>query len=102
MDLSQLVIEGFEVKFVRSVLEQVDIAYDPKEQSLKLLERLIAYYEGGGRQVALTGLRTVQAIRSKVKGHAGSSDGQKLAEAAINEYGSFAEHFRHVCEQVSA
>lgn len=102
MDLCQLVAEGFEVKFLRSLLGQSSIDYDQKEQSLKLLERLVAHMRNGEKEVSMTGLRKAQAIRSKVKGHAGSSEGQQMADDAISEHGSFAQHFRHVCGLISA
>lgn len=102
MDLSQLIAEGFELKHLRSLLDQASIEYDLKEQSLKLLERLIAHMRKGGKEVSLTGLRTAQAIRSKVKGHAGSSEGAQMADDAISEHGSFADHFKHVCGLISA
>lgn len=48
----------------------------------------------------LTGLRTVQNLRSKAKGHAGGTEADELAYEAEGEHGSFANHFKHVCELV--
>jgi len=42
-------------------------------------------------------LRTVQRIRSKVKGHAGSSEAKQLAQAALAKHETFGGHFTHVC-----
>jgi len=49
----------------------------------------------------LVGLRTVQLLRSKAKGHVGGSDADQLAHDVLMEHETFANHFRHVCTQVS-
>jgi hypothetical protein len=46
-------------------------------------------------------LRTVQNLRSKAKGHAGGGEAQQLANDALMEHESFANHFQHVCTQVA-
>jgi hypothetical protein len=93
MDLSQLVVEGFELKFIRTKLEEIGAPYTDKEQSLLLLER---YCEKKGNSTlpdGFAGLRTIQRIRSKVKGHAGSSEAKKIVNDALAEYETFSKHF---------
>jgi hypothetical protein len=64
-----------------------------------LLEKLLSKSSTGvGR---LAGLRTVQLLRSKAKGHAGGSEAQQLAQNALMEHETFANHFHHVCAQVA-
>jgi hypothetical protein len=69
MDLSKLIIEGFEVKAIRARLTKAGIGFDQKDQSLALLETLLVGDQTNSGQGKLVGLRTVQEIRSKVKGH---------------------------------
>jgi hypothetical protein len=102
MDLSKLVVEGFDLKFIRSKLDQAAIGYTPQEQSISLLEKFLRHAHSEGRSVQLAGMRGAQHIRSKVKGHAGSSEGKQLAHDAISNHGSFADHFRHVCGLIAA
>jgi hypothetical protein len=83
MDLSKLVVEGFEVRPLRAVLISMGGAYDAKDQSITLLEKIVAAEGHTGDTATLDGLRRVQHIRSKVKGHAGSSEGKILAQEAL-------------------
>lgn len=101
MDLSKLVVEGFETKPIRAALDGRGVNYDvEKDKTIVLLEKLIASKNPVGGPVTLNGLRAVQSIRSKVRGHAGSSEGKKLAQEALATHGSYAEHFRHLCTLV--
>lgn len=100
MDLAKLVVEGFEVKPLRAALTSVGEAFDSKDQSIALLEKLVVAKGSPGDPTTLDGLRRVQHIRSKVKGHAGSSEGKTLAQDALAKHGTYAEHFKHLCELI--
>jgi hypothetical protein len=67
MDLSKLVVEGFEVAFIRSKLDAASVAYGANDQSIALLEKLRAATDPLASTTGFEGLRTVQRIRSKVK-----------------------------------
>lgn len=101
MDLAKLVVEGFELKTIRLKLDAVGVAYDAKEQSIALLEKLRNHGADPAGTQALTGLRTVQFLRTKLKGHAGGSEAEQIARDALAKHETFAKHFRHVCEQVA-
>jgi hypothetical protein len=100
MDLSKLVVEGFVTKSIRAQLDTKGVHYDAKEQSIALLEKLLGAANPVGGPVRLEGLRTVQFIRSKVKGHSGSTEGRALAREAIEKHGSYAGHFKTLCAAV--
>ncbi len=101
MDLSKLIVEGFEMKPIRAALDGGGVSYDlEKDKTIILLEKLIASTNRVGGPVTLCGLKAVQSIRSKVKGHAGSSEGKQLAKEALDNHGSYAEHFKHLCTLV--
>jgi hypothetical protein len=93
MDLSKLIVEGFDVSALRAKLDAASISYPQNDQSIALLEKLT---EG-----KLPGLRIVQRIRSKVKGHAGSSEAKQIAQAALAEHETFGGHFTHTCQLVA-
>ncbi|MEP2943139.1 MAG: hypothetical protein ABJO72_05020 [Hyphomicrobiales bacterium] len=96
MDLTKAIVEGFQTKHIRAQLNSLDIEYENNEGSIKLLERLWSHHdpvcaEGFGT------LRLIQLIRSKTKGHAGSSEAIKIAKDALQKNGSFRKHFNAVC-----
>lgn len=97
MDLAKLVVEGFVITAIRAKLEKSGIAYDKKEQSIVLLERLINEGADSAEQQSLTGLRTVQLIRTKAKGHASGREVETLVQEVLAQHESFTMHFKHVC-----
>jgi hypothetical protein len=101
MDLAKLVIEGFETKAIRARLDASQVSYHKECKTIALLEKLLNQAGAEGEVQKLVGLRTVQNLRSKAKGHAGGGEAQQLAQDALMEHGSFANHFQHVCTQVA-
>ena len=97
MDLSQLVVEGFVVTAIRATLGESGIPYEQKEQSIALLERLINAEAESTEKQSLAGLRTVQLIRTKAKGHASGREVEALVHGVLAQHESFTNHFKHVC-----
>jgi len=102
LDLSQLIMEGFEINAIRKMLDAQSVPYLPEDKSIVLLEKLITNSTGAAEAAILAGLRQAQSIRSKVKGHAGSSEGKRLADEAIAKHGSFTKHFEYVCQLIAS
>jgi hypothetical protein len=102
MDLAKLVVEGFETRAIRERLESVKVEYDKEDKTIALLERLVNKNNTSGELQKLAGLRTVQHLRSKAKGHAGGSEADQLAQDALMEHESYTNHFKSVCELVAA
>lgn len=100
MDLSKLVIEGFEVKALRITIGKIGKSYNSDEKSISLLEKILASRSLVSEAVTLEGLRTVQYIRSKVKGHSGGSEGKTIAQDALAKHGTYAEHFKYLCKLI--
>ena len=100
MDLAKLVIEGFEVKALRARLDALSATHDPKDQSIKLLERLRNHGQPQEDLRQFAALRAVQLIRTKAKGHVVGAEGGQLAQDAIAQHESFANHFRAVCGEL--
>lgn len=102
MDLAKLVIEGFATKPIRSKLDTAQVAYAKEDKTIALLEKLLNNGDSKSDELQkLIGLRTVQLLRSKAKGHVGGSEAEQLAQNALMEHETFANHFRHVCTQVA-
>jgi len=101
MDLAKLVVEGFATKPIRAKLDTAQVPYENKDKTIALLERLLNKGDTPGEGQKLVGLRTVQLLRSKAKGHVGGSEAEQLAQNALMEHETFGNHFRHVCRQVA-
>ena len=99
MNLSKLIIEGFQIKVIRKKLEERDITFNDKEQSLLLLEKFLTAHCKIDENQKLGGLRTVQNIRSTYA-HSSSNKARNLANAALKEHGTYAGHFKSVCTTI--
>ena len=97
LGFAKLVVEGFELSWLREQLS----SYDKDERSLKLLERLLQARGTSAEDVRLHGLRTVQQIRSKEEAHVPGTEAGDLASHALAEHGTYAAHFRTVCQDVT-
>ena len=99
IELSKLVIEGFECKAIRKRLGGLDIDFNKEERSISLLEKLLVGRHKLDDGQKLEGLRTVQHIRSTFV-HS-SSDAAKLANHALKEYETYSAHFENVCGTIA-
>lgn len=102
MDLSKLIVEGFELKTLRTRLNGLSVSYEGNDQTLALLEKMLNHDRHRDDPFPLKGLREAQRIRSKIKGHASGSEAAQIARAAIADHGSYKEHFTKLCERVAA
>lgn len=99
LDLSKCIIEGFVIKTIRARLQSESIAFENRERSLALLQRLLRQTLGS-ESVELDGLREIQRIRSKTKAHRSGREGRAIARDALAAHGSYSAHFERVCEIV--
>jgi hypothetical protein len=97
MDLSKLVVEGFELSAIKARLAAKGVSHPAEEKSIALLERLIAGPECGEERIRLEALRTIQHIRTKVRGHASGAEVEALVRNVISQHETFTSHFHHVC-----
>lgn len=97
LNLSQLLIEGFQVGGIRTRLTKVGSVYEKDWGSLKLLTELAkSNSDEAAASKLLKPLRELQELRSKVKGHSAGSDKKKLIDAALREHGSLYKHFEYL------
>ena len=101
VEFSKLVIEGFNVNFLRIALKEKGLSYQTNEKSLSLIEKYLSMDGGNeGEQIKLEGLRTAQQIRSKIDVHVPGTDAERLSSNALTLHGSFTAHFNFVCDQI--
>ncbi|SDG52030.1 hypothetical protein SAMN05216603_102142 [Pseudomonas benzenivorans] len=97
MDLAKLLVEGFETTSIRAKLDDEKLAYSKEDRTIALLEKLLNKNAPRGDAKKFVGLRTVQHLRSKAKGHVTGSEAEELAQQALLEHDTFSNHFKHVC-----
>lgn len=100
LNLSKLIVEGFEINNIRTLLDKNSIAYDRHDKSLTLIEKLLGGNSRNNRDFRLHGLREAQLIRTKLGAHASQKTADSLAKDALEKHGSFTEHFNNVCEKL--
>lgn len=97
LNLSQLVVEGLDAKYLRAASGETD----PKLQSLSLLEKCLMKmgFEQTHANTVVQPFRDLQTLRNKTKGHAGGSEAKALRMAAAKAHGSLQAHFRDLVAQ---
>ena len=101
LHLDQLIVEPFEKAWFKNQVSQLGNIPDPKVGSLVLTEECLAGWGHDPKEAkeVVSPLRTLHDLRSKLKGHAvGKSTQTQLRQQALNEHGSYKEHFRVLCK----
>ena len=102
LHLDQLVVEGFETKWLRTTAQQLDRSPDANLASLSLIEECLnglGYAEDDARKIVAP-LKTAHTLRSKLKGHASGDEALAIRKQTLTEYGSYKKHFRVLTEEV--
>jgi len=99
LNLDQLVVEGFEEKWLRNKAKEMGRTPDIKLRGLKLTEEcLIAVgFEEEHAHLLMSPFHEVHNLRSILKGHASGSEAEKVKKEALQRFGSFRQHFEHLC-----
>lgn len=101
LQLDQLVIEGFETKWLRNKAQELGRIPDPQFRSLKLVEEcLVALgFDEDDAKKAVAPLRTTHDLRSKLKGHASGEDALAIKRKALTDYATYNKHFHVLCAE---
>ena len=102
LELSKVVIEGFQETPIQLLLQNKQIQFKTQERSLSLIRKLLSDQTGHDEErLRLEGLRQVQRIRSKVQSHRSGSEAAEIARDALSQHGTYRGHFEHICNQVA-
>lgn len=101
LNLDQLVVEGFEEKWLKQKSKELGRNPDIRFRSLKLLEEcLIGFgFEKDHAFKLLSPFHEVHNLRSVLKGHASGSEAMKEKKRALENFGSFRKHFENICTE---
>jgi hypothetical protein len=102
--LDQLLVEGFETKWLRQKATSLGRTADAKFGSLKLVEECLvgAGFAQDDAQKIIAPLKTAHDLRSKLKGHASGKEAAAIRKQALKDHGSYQQHFRSlaaVCDE---
>jgi hypothetical protein len=98
--LDQLLIEGFEQRWLSNRLVALGGTSDPKHRALKLAEACLVQlgYELERAHEVMNPFHEVHNLRSIIKGHAWGTNAKMAANEALSKYRTFRAHFTAVCQ----
>jgi len=99
LQLDQMLVEGFETKWLRKKAIELGKDPDPKFRSLKLVEECLValgWEETDAREVTAP-MHNLHELRSKLKGHAPGDEATAIRKQVLAEHGSYGKHFRSLC-----
>jgi len=96
--LDQLLVEGFQEKWLRNKSKELGRSPDAQSRSLKLLEECLVGldFEEDHARTIVAPLRELHDLRSKLKGHASGNTAQTLKTEAIKNHGNYRDHYTHL------
>lgn len=100
--LDQLVVEGFEEKWLKHQAQSLGRSPESALRSLKLTEECLiglGLTEENARRITAP-FHQLHHLRSKVKGHAAGGDALEIRRQVLTEHQSYKEHFRDLCSKV--
>jgi hypothetical protein len=101
LHLDQLVVEGFETKWLRNKAQALGRSIEASLKSLTLiLECLMAIgFTKDDTSNIVAPLQRLHQLRSKLKGHAAGDEALSIREQVLSEHQSYGKHFRVLCEK---
>ena len=99
--LDQLVVEGFETKWLRNEAQKRGRVLQPNFASLKVTEELLLGlgFEALDASNVMNPLRFLHDLRSKLKGHASGKEALEIRQQVLQEYGNFKGHVEALCTE---
>ncbi len=99
LQLHQLLVEGFETKWLRKKAIELGRNPEPKFGSLKLIEQCLlgfGFEEEHAREVTAP-MHKLHWLRSIMKAHVAGEEVWEVRKQALAEHGSYAAQFRALC-----
>ena len=100
-NLDQMMIEGFNDKWLRQKAKELQRNPPVTFRALKLIEECLigmGFNEDHAHEI-MTPFHDVHNLRSLLAAHAWGSEATESSKKAIQEFGNYREHYRHLCEK---
>lgn len=99
--LDQLLVEGFQEKWLRDKARELGRTVEPVFRSLKLTEECLIGlgFDPDYAVKIVAPLRNLHDLRSKLKGHAGGQEATELKRKALADFGTYKDHFRALSQE---
>ncbi|HEY8098239.1 MAG TPA: hypothetical protein VIE65_19435, partial [Methylobacter sp.] len=99
MALDKLLVEGLELRWLKTKASELGQSPQAQDQSLALTERCLRGlgFDEEAAKNAIMPLRTLHHLKSKLKGHATGMEAEGLRKEALNKYGTYRRHFEKLC-----
>ena len=101
LNLDQLVVEGFETKWLKNKAQSLGRTPDINFASLSLVEECLValgFAEDHAKNVVAP-LKKAHHLRSKVKGHASGKDAAAIKKQILQDHGGYKDHFHSLCQR---
>jgi hypothetical protein len=100
--LDQLVIEGFEDRWLRSKAKELGRNPKPELRPLRLAEECLigfGFHQDDARG-HLSPFHELHNLRSEIKSHAGGRSALATRKRVLREHKTYTDHFRSLCTQI--
>jgi len=99
LNLDQLIVEGFDEKWLKRKSTELGRNPDIKSRGLKLIEEcLIGFgFDEDHAHSIMSPLHELHNLRSKLRGHASGDEAAELRKIALKKFGSYRQHYIDLC-----
>lgn len=101
LNFDQLVVEGFNEKWLRTKAKGLNAQIEDKHRALKLLEQILisqGFDEDHAKDIMAV-FHEIHNLRSEVKGHSTGKTAEQRRIAVLREYSNFKTHFDSLSER---
>lgn len=101
LNLDQLLVEGFQEKWLRQKAKSLGQNPDARLRSLKLIEECLIGidFDLDHSEQIIRPFHEVHNLRSKLKGHTSGQAAETIRKNTLTKFGSFRRHFEHLCAE---
>ena len=98
LHLDQLLIEGFNEKWLRKIANKLNVTLDNNDRSISLIKNILIElkYDKHSACKIVEPFRVLREHRNKLIAHSSIKDAQQLKSKAFENHGSLPKHFRHL------
>jgi hypothetical protein len=99
--LDKILVEGFVISELRSLVTKTGRTFDSHWQSIKLIEEiLLGFGQTEDQKEEIVGpLKELHFLRSKISGHVSGEEAKQIKVNVLKRHKTFPFHFRQLCTE---